>query len=423
MDIKITEALFVKDQLNDLISEKDVESYSFKEFDNIKKIIINIVPIYISENIMDISSPKYHDNMFKDLLKKIIGINKKFIKDEVELILYSFLRGFYRFIIPRRSYPGTFVRKIKNKQDLQYKIDYLKNTYQPPQRTKEWHKFRHDLITASTAHEAFGAQGSINRLIYSKCQPLNLDKVDKVYLNSPCHHGNRFEPVALMIYEKKFNTKVDDFGCIRDNVYQYLGASPDGICVDNTSPLFARMVEIKCVTTREITGIPLKSYWIQMQMQMGVCRLNECDFVECKFSKYEDEDEFNCDGNFYESEDGKTKGIILFFIDDKTGNPVYEYKPLEQSPEEFCIWEKEQIDKHTKLGHIWNNNIYWKLDVFSCVLVLRNKLWFKSAVVKLGEIWDIILKERITGYEHRAPKKRVFKNSFENEGCLIKLDL
>ena len=56
---------------------------------------------------------------------------------------------------------------------------------------------------------------------------------------------------------------------------------------------------------------------------------------------------------------------------------------------------------------MWVANIYWYLDELSCVLVLRNKPWFNEAVKSMEKIWKTIEKERVTGYEHRAPKKRV----------------
>ena len=58
----------------------------------------------------------------------------------------------------------------------------------------------------------------------------------------------------------------------------------------------------------------------------------------------------------------------------------------------------------------WIKNIYWKLDEISCILVPRNKLWFNSVVHDIKNIWEIILYERIHGYEHRKPKKRKKKN-------------
>jgi hypothetical protein len=61
--------------------------------------------------------------------------------------------------------------------------------------------------------------------------------------------------------------------------------------------------------------------------------------------------------------------------------------------------------------------------------VLRNKTWFKNNIQTLENVWNIIEKERVSGYEHRAPNKRVRKESFDNSlsenesnGCLIKIN-
>jgi hypothetical protein len=83
---------------------------------------------------------------------------------------------------------------------------------------------------------------------------------------------------------------------------------------------------------------------------------------------------------------------------------------------------------------------YWYLEEFSCVYIPRNREWFEDAIPKIHDIWNTILKERVEGYEHRAPKKRLAKNQIDvsinsdstsysvknmpitNTICLIKLD-
>ena len=50
---------------------------------------------------------------------------------------------------------------------------------------------------------------------------------------------------------------------------------------------------------------------------------------------------------------------------------------------------------------------YWYLDELSCVVVKRNKEWFKSSKDIIEKYWDVIQKEKIEGYEHRAPKKKL----------------
>ena len=79
---------------------------------------------------------------------------------------------------------------------------------------------------------------------------------------------------------------------------------------------YGRMLEIKNPTTREITGTPKREYWIQMQMQMGVCGLTECDFLETSFKEYESSEEFMSDGTFAETAGGKPKGVIIYFSDE-----------------------------------------------------------------------------------------------------------
>jgi hypothetical protein len=69
--------------------------------------------------------------------------------------------------------------------------------------------------------------------------------------------------------------------------------------------------------------------------------------------------------------------------------------------------------------------IYWKVEVFSCVLVLRNKEWFKNNISQLENIWKTIEEERITGYSHRAPNKKpkkepINKPLVETQNCLLK---
>jgi len=291
-------------------------------------------------------------------------------------------------------------------------IEYLRTRPQPPQRTDAWYKFRHNLITASNAYKAFESQSSINQLIYEKCQPLKSAETDSlsfVNVKSPFHWGQKYEPVSVLLYEQMFKTKIEDFGCIRHDKYYFIGASPDGINVDPSSPLYGRMLEIKNVVSREITGIPKKEYAIQMQLQMEVCNLDECDFLETKFVEFGSETEF-----YNDVSDTKAKGVIVYFVRD--GKPFYVYKPLHiVSRGDIESWEQEMMEKYSDL--VWIQNIYWRLDVLSCILVKRDKFWFESHVGQLEKVWKIIEEERVTGFSHRAPNKRIVKASKSGLGA------
>jgi putative phage-type endonuclease len=399
---------------------------------------IHLMYDYINENPTSISEPDFHEVMIencKDLLWLNFEIGTFFgVKNDVEEEdLYDIIKIasklFYLHIMPKRSYSDTFETKlndIETKRIIQ-RLTILKNTKQNVQRTKEWYETRHKLITASNAYKAFENESTQNQLIYEKCQPIRCETSDvdqHVNINTAMHWGQKYEPVSVMYYEYTFKTVVSEYGCIQHDIHSFLGASPDGIIEDSSLPNFGRMIEIKNIVNREIDGIPKKEYWIQMQLQMETCDLNECDFLETRFTEYLNYNEFISDGFFLTSKSEDYKGIIMYFSY-KSGNPLYIYKPFEMEEDFFNYWEQDQIKIQELNGLTWIKNIYWKLEEVSCVLVLRNNTWFQNNIEQLTKIWNTILEERETGYTHRAPSKRVKKDIIGidlQEKCLIKMD-
>ena len=340
---------------------------------------------------------------------------------------------FYEEIAPPRvSIPRHHnLDDVVDKETIRNKIRTLQDKPQPEQRTPEWYTRRNNLITASAASKAFGTQASVNQLVYEKCknQPSSQGQDQNQIVscspptplqgsvNSPLHWGQRYEPVTVMLYEHRNRTKLGEFGCIQHDTYPFIGASPDGINIDSESSIFGRMVEIKNIVNREITGRPKEEYWIQTQIQMEVCDLDECDFVETRFKEYDSKEDYDADATTTQgyTADENEKGVILWFQTapalTQQGHVVppiqlYEYAPIGATPYEYDKWEVEVFTKHQRLGSIWVRTIYWYLDQYSCVLVHRNRLWFEEAVPILQGVWDTIEKERESGYEHRAPMKR-----------------
>ncbi len=415
--------LYQLPELRDIYDEFIVsDNLTETEQNDIMESFCNIIDYYITNNPLSFSEPKFHENLseyieifihlqfpfsfnnrLQNSLTEDLHYELKNLQQEAESI-------YFKHIIPKRSYPKTFIRnKNVNISEMSKKIQYIKDIPQPDQRTDEWYHFRHNLLTASSAWKCLASESSRNQIIYEKCQPLNVGKFRSSNITTPFHWGQKYEEVSVMLYEKKYKTKVEDFGCIQHQKYKFLGASPDGINTDPESPLYGRMLEIKNIVNREITGIPKQEYWIQMQLQMETCELNECDFLETRFKEYDSEEEFLADGTMSRTKDGKQKGIMMHF--NKDGYAHYEYCPIFRKRDDdatcrkiFEKWEQEMMEKNSDL--MWVANVYWYLDEVSCVLVLRNKLWFSEAVKKLGETWNTIEKERVTGYEHRAPRKR-----------------
>ena len=52
--------------------------------------------------------------------------------------------------------------------------------------------------------------------------------------NIATEHGNLHEPLAQMDYQVKTGNFVEECGFIVHPVYDWLGASPDGLVLDNT---------------------------------------------------------------------------------------------------------------------------------------------------------------------------------------------
>ena len=379
------------------------------------EMIGNLLHEYINSNIIHFYKYKFDDELYSYLhaitieqLKPIELITNK----DIESSINRCMNINYQHIIPRRSFVDSYSTCIPNVNKLTLKIQEIKDRPQPEQRTEEWYLFRYNLITASNAYKIFGTEAKRNEIICEKCQDFNIGGYTSTNIDSAMHWGVRYEPISVLYYEYINNTKIGDFGCIKHNKYGFLGASPDGINIDKKSQLYGRMLEIKNPKSRVITGIPKDEYWIQMQLQMDVCDLNYCDFLETKFIEYDGMDEFKEDGDFNLSLDGKHKGIIMHFIYNEIS--YYEYPPFNCTEIEFNKWEENIMEINEKKGYNWIQNIYWKLEEISCVLVLRNKLWLEKAIPMISDIWDIIEKERKDkSWINRKPKKSI-RNSKNN---------
>ena len=377
----------------------------------------------LDDNINEVASYDFSEN-FKRQITSVLNQDLSCVfpdlnvEELVDYCVLNILSIIHDTFIPKRSHYGTYTSGMPNIVHTAEKIQALRDVYQPEQRTDEWYHFRYNLITASNAWKIFDTAAALNQIIYEKCKPLDTTKYQSVNVNSAMHWGQKYEPLSVMWYEFKYNTQIEDFGCIPHPKVKCLGASPDGINVDNTSERYGRMLEIKNPVSRKLTGIPKKDYWIQMQLQMATCNLPTCDFLETVFTEYETKDDFDSDGSFTKTSDNKLKGIIMSFL--KDGKPHYEYPPLEISEKAFEQWEMMKMEENSE--NTWVQNIYWKLDDVSCVLVEKNDKWINHAYKLIDNVWKIIEKERKNGYEHRAPKKRkTTKSSPEvvSTGCLI----
>jgi hypothetical protein len=297
-----------------------------------------------------------------------------------------------------------------------------KNTFS--QRTLEWYQYRYNRFSASTIWKLLDSPSNFNSLIFEKCKPFEQSIHKNIVSNeyNPRNWGVKYEQVSSMIYSFKHPKTIlkTDYGCIPHSKYSFLCASPDGINISpDCTEKYGCMIEIKNIFNREITGIPLEEYWIQMQIQMETCNLEECDFIETRIKEYENED------LFYLDQIPEFKGLILFFLSKhKDIENKFEYMPLYISLEKYSIeqWIKE-IQQKNETDYILYDRSYWYLDEYSCVNVKRNVAWFESIIDILENAWKIVEFERKNGYLHRAPRsKKINAESNSSTLKVVKLE-
>ena len=429
------------------------------------ELILQYIDSYLQEHYCIICEPDFEDILIDDI-KYMLGVypDNIYWEDMTEPLLEC-VYLYYVYFMPRRSFDTTFICNSKPLPELTLQIDQIKQKSQTTQKTDEWYHMRHNLITASNLYKIFDSVCVQNELIYEKCKPyVNSNMNIHTNTESSLNWGNKYEPVSIMIYEEIFSTQIDNIGCITHDHYSFLGASPDGINVNPNSQRYGRLLEIKNVKSREIDGTVSKPYWVQTQLQMEVCNLNECDFLETKFTEYEnynafvkdnfedddgdnnkknvgqiytnnkidyaesvesvedvDEDNLSVNTNNTSSNECKYRysGVILYFHK-PSEPPCYVYKPLHiKTLDDIQTWEEKIIQEYETKGYQWITNYYWKLVVFNCVLILRNPFWFNSSIKDIIKFWDLIQEERITGYSHRAPASKKNKVSISISSPII----
>jgi len=266
-------------------------------------------------------------------------------------------------LIKMNNYDITHYKKI---------LDDLLKKPLIKQRTPEWFKLREDRLTASDLGDAIKNPVSLarkklkgNTFISSSIPALKW--------------GTMYEAMAIRIYSNQKKTKVHEFGLIINDDIKNFGASPDGITDEGI------MIEIKCPYTRQIIDgkIPEK-YYYQMQGQLAVCKLNKCEYIECEFIQFEDEEEFLIETN-------KIKDIYLYgIIAEKKNKTEYDY--IYSSDGQNNIQDINEMKKYESSGYKLN---YWKLKNINIQEVSFDENDWNSVIKNKIEIYnDIYLKEK-----------------------------
>ena len=255
-------------------------------------------------------------------------------------------------------------------------LNELRNRPLIKQRTPEWFKLREDRLTASDLYDAI-----------KNPQSLAKKKLKVVTFNSSgvpaLKWGTMYEPMATRIYSTMVNKEIFEFGLVINEDIKHFGASPDGITEEGI------MIEIKCPIKRKIIDgtIPDK-YYYQIQGQLAVCKLKECDYVECEFIEFKSKDEYLENiKDLDESNQNFKHGIIAEI---KVNNEYeYVYSSNNQKGEENLKEMKE---------FLINNNfkiIYWKLKLINVQKVNFNEEKWKNDIQdKINNFHEVYMIEK-----------------------------
>lgn len=383
-------------------------------------------------------------NIPKDECKRIYEVLRDNIGREMDIegirniinLCYEKIKDRYNDIERIKKYVCRFIYDKKDKYEIKlnkdrekskFKIDddiltetelrrqqvvkELKAIVYPAQRTIEWLNQRKAMITASDGGTVLDMNEHEDQYKFIVKKISNTPFMG----NKFCYHGKKYEKVALMIYEERMKVKVADFGLVQHKKYPFLGASPDGIveCKDDgvsDTKYVGRMIEIKCPLSRKIKtsgkNICPLYYWVQVQLQLETCDLDECDFWQCSIMEYETKEDFEEDTNETEPwiskknklEKGCLIQLIKKNITDYNVNlfehAIFVYHPLHISPKECDKWINAFYSSFDKMKEYSEYKIdkviYWKAVVASCYLIKRDKEWFNEHLKKLERMWDYV---------------------------------
>lgn len=153
---------------------------------------------------------------------------------------------------------------------MQEKVKALLEATYFEQRSQEWLDLRENMLTASDAASALGANP------YEKPEKLLMKKcgAHKWSGNAATAHGTLLEPIARDLYDERHNKKSHEIGLVQHPKYPFLGGSPDGITEDGL------LIEIKCPLSRKIEAKVPKHYVAQIQLLLEILDLEQCDFIQ-----------------------------------------------------------------------------------------------------------------------------------------------
>lgn len=397
-------------------------------------------------NINQVSNLKHgeqleNDNIKSDESKDIVSINElldvmsdnEIISDKIQINTYHDLISHVNDLEEKH-----FINKLHKSRYK--KVKYIKSVPQFEQKSTQWLRQRSQCLTATAIAIALDEDPYSNPidLLFDKCG------CGKPFVeNENVHHGKKYEEIGNMYYSFRNNVNVGEYGLIQHSVHTFIGASPDGICektcrLDNKlNKNVGRLLEIKFPKKRKIVTQGLLDgeicphyYYVQVQTQLFVTELDECDFLQCEMEEYKSEKDYDADGDDKISglskKTGLERGIIIQLLPKKMhkeGNPLclfnakYIYPPkLHMNKNEEIEWIKNEENTYSKNqysdDYFIDRVIYWRFKKIACNLINADNKWMQSKIPLLKQFWDYVefyrknnkLLKKLIEYVEKVPK-------------------
>jgi len=317
--------------------------------------------------------------------------NKNNIKDNSEKI--------YTYDVVNKRVAA--IKQYRNELKVLLQLPLMK------QRTTEWFEARKTRLTASDLYDAVKG-GNVSIRLAKKKANIVIDNIN--YNAIPAlKWGTMFEPMATRCYSQRMNNiNIHDFGLICDMDNKHFGASPDGINE------FGIMLEIKCPYSRKImNGVIPDKYRMQIQGQLAVCKLKECDYIECIFKSIENEEDY------LELDNTIKHGVIAEFYNSK-GEYVYYYSEPNQTPKE-CLEEITNnrinyINEYSTAGALkFSKYTYWKLDEMIVQRVIFNANEWVNIIPKINAFWETVEEYKMLPIEIGIKKYKFVDDNDDND--------
>ena len=261
---------------------------------------------------------------------------------------------------------NNFLKRNRSKT-----VEFLQTIPHVEQRSPEWFKMKEDSIGASEAASVFGKSAFCSNLDFLLKKSGFKDPAKAFKMNIYCLHGTKYEAIA---------------------------------------------------------GIPPIYYWMQMQQQLQVCKLDKVDFVECEIKEYLNQQEYlndypkDGDQNEPLTSEGYTKNVLIEFhkmdeieSDNSTG---WVYPEKLYKADEIDDWvENMKTEISNSSDKMFARAIFFRVEKYSLCEVWRDDEWWKDNISKYTDFWDKVEHYRKNGYNELLKTSK--KHNKRPPKCLI----